>query len=255
MADVDNRPECQLPDGPLTWGVLAKLGDCRIPIPEEGITIQVPSEIRDRHGHVLDGDHDPKGHDGCDHRDTPEWKAEHPRPKKEKTMAETTQKPADHAEHAAAEQPAPQTTETVGVDAAVSQVKSLVPADASPALLIGGAAVLAVIGGALKFGPSVLKARAEARERDHELQMKKLELEEKKSEDRSEDEHSKCSAARGALELRVAGVEKRLDEVASAAKKAVSSLPQFDEDFNPEAIEKRLAKLEKAAKKTAPKKR
>ena len=162
---------------------------------------------------------------------------------------------ADHVEvkeeHPAPE--APKTTESVGVDQAVAQVKALVPHDASPALMIGGAAVLAIIGGALKFGPSVLKARAEARERDHELQMKKLELDEQKSE-KSDDQHQQCSAARGALELRVSGVEKQISEVALKVDKAVSSGPSFDmEGFDPESIEERLARLEKAAKSKAAK--
>lgn len=209
------------------------------------------TEIRDKHGHPLDGDYDPHGANGCDHRDSPEWKAEHPAPPRRKEAPaaappkidpEITM--ADHVE--VKEAPAPQTAETVGVDQAVAQVKSLVPQDASPALMIGGAALLAVVGGALKFGPSVLKARAEARERDHELQMKKLELEEQKSE-KSDDEHSKCSAARGALELRVAGVEKQISEVAAKAEKAVSSTASFDMDGF-ESIEERLARLEKAAK-------
>lgn len=151
------------------------------------------------------------------------------------------------------EQPAA-TTETIGVDAAVAQVKTLVPHDASPALLIGGAAMLAIVGAAIKLGPGVLKARAEKAEREHEMELKKLELEDRKQQDRSEDDHKQCSAARGALELRVSGLEKRLDDVATEAKKAVSSAPTFDADFNPEAIEKRLTKLEKAQK-AAPKKR
>lgn len=228
------------------------MGDCRLPPGES--TINTPSEIIDEHGHKLEGDHDPRGHGGCDHRNTPEWKAEHPKQKinrpAEPMKIDPQPQEQPMSEHV--EQAAPATTETIGVDAAVSQVKSLIPggADASPALLIGGAAVLAVVGAAIKMGPGMLKARAERAEREHELQMKRMEREEQ----RSEDEHSKCSAARGALELRVTGIEKRLDEVASESKKAVSSVPQFDEDFDPAALEKRLAKLEKAHK-AAPKKR
>lgn len=149
--------------------------------------------------------------------------------------------------------------ETVSVDAAVSQVKSLVPHDASPALMIGGAALLAVVGAAIKLGPGMLKARAEARERDHEARMKELELREKESKsDKKEDDHGSCGAERAALSARVSGVEakvdgvtKQLDEVGRKVEKAVSSVPQFGEDFDPESIEDRLAKLEKAAKKAA----
>lgn len=235
------------------------MGDCRLPNRE--MTIDMPSDIVDKHGHVLDGDHDPRGHGGCDHRDTPEWKAEHPKTKVHRPAEPAKIDPPqpeqqEHQMSEHAEQAAPATTETVGVDAAVSQVKALIPGghDASPALMIGGAAILAVVGAAIKLGPGMLKARAEAKEREHEVQMKKLELEEKKAEEQ-EDQHSKCSAARGALELRVSGIEKRLDEVAAEAKKAVSSAASFDVDgFDPAALEKRLAKLEKAQK-AAPKKR
>ena len=246
---TDNRPECQLPDGPLTWTDLARLGDCRIPVPPDGLTIVAPSEIHDKHGHKLDGDYDPRGHGGCDHRSTPEWKAEHPSPPRRKAdiIKQETPMPEHNAETAApapVASPASATTETVGVDAAVAQVKSLVPADTSPSLLIGGAAVLAVIGAAIKLGPGVLKARAEKAEREHELQMKRIERE----ESQSEDQHKQCSAARSALDVRLSGVEKRLDEVGAQVKKAVSSGPSFDEDFDPAALEKRLAKLEKAQK-------
>lgn len=260
MDEVADKPLCEFPkDRPLTLADLLAVGDCRIEAPKGGLTFSAQSEIRDKHGHKLDGDRDPHGVNGCDHRDTPEWKAEHPRgkpkEKKESHMSESIQKPAEapHAEQPAPA-PAPATTETVGVDAAVAQVKSLVPADASPALMIGGAAVLAVIGGALKFGPSFMKSRAEAAERQHELELKKLELEENRGQ-KDDEGHQKCGVERAALEARVSAIESKIDAVGRKVEKAVSSVPQFDEDFNPEAIEKRLVKLEKAAKKPAPKKR
>jgi hypothetical protein len=260
MGDVDNRPPCKLPtDRPLTFADLLSIpADCRIDLPE-GTSFAGSTEVRDKHGHVLEGDFDPRGHGGCDHRDTPEWRAEHPPIRRAAVKqaewdagtpdagAPEEELPMSEAAHNEAPAAAPVTTESIGVDAAVAQVKTLVPADTSPALLIGGAAMLAVIGAAIKLGPGLLKARAEARERDHELQMKKIELEERKSE-KSEDQHQQCSAARGALELRVSGVEKRLDEVAAEAKKAVASGPSFGGNFDPESIEDRLARLEKAAK-------
>ena len=270
MDTADDRPECKLPEGPLTWGDLAKMPDCRIPVPEGGLTINVPSEIHDKHGHALDGDHDPHGAHGCGHRETPEWKAEHPRPSKPKIDPPTTpavpEAPmAEHNEHQELTVPAPSvpvTTETVGVEAAVAQVKSLLPHDASPTVMIGGAAALAIVGAAMKMGPGILKARAEARERDHEARMKELELRENEKKDSKEDDHKGCAAARGALELRVSGidskvsdlgskvdgVEKKLDEVASKIEKAVSSGPQFDGDFDPEDLEKRLSAIEKSVR-------
>jgi hypothetical protein len=280
MADVDNRPPCALPtDRPLTIGDLLRIPpNCRIDVPD-GTSFIGSTEIKDKHGHTLEGDFDPLGHRGCNHKDTPEWRAEHPRiRRKDASKAEWPSDVADagvvekepamsdtaHNEAPVAE--APKAVESIGVDAAVSQVKSLVPADASPALMIGGAAVLAIVGGALKFGPSVLKARAEARERDHEARMKELELRERESE-KKEDDHGNCAAERATLGTKVQVVEakvddlsKKVDDVGRKVEKAVSSAPQFDEDFDPEAIEDRLARLEKAAKskkaaKPAPRKR
>lgn len=280
MDAPDTRPECQLPEGPLTWGDLARLGDCRIPVPPDGLTIVAPSEISDKHGHKLDGDFDPRGHGGCDHRATPEWKAEHPKHAIEKaekaTPTEDNTEPDNMSEKTAiivneapvspettsiTQIPAPPvTTATVGVDAAVGQIKALLPAgaDASPGLLIGGAAGLAVVGAAVKFGPGLLKARAEraaeARQLEHEEKMKRLEIEEK----RAESDHGSCSAQRAMLEARVAAAEQRsvaletrLSEVAAKAEKAVSSAPSFTGDFDPDDLEARLKKLEKALKPAA----
>ena len=251
-------------------------------MPPDGLTIEVPSSIHDKHGHELDGDFDPRGHGGCDHRATPEWKAEHPKPAIEK--AEKAEE-AEKTEITKPEEPAPMsapettttitvppsvgemtataipTTATVGVDAAVGQIKALLPAgaDASPGLLIGGAAGLAVVGAAVKFGPGLLKARAEraaeARQLEHEERMKKLEIDEK----RAESDHGSCSAQRAMLEARVAAAEQknaaleaRLIEVAAKAEKAVSSGPSFNGDFDPEGLEARLKKLEKALKPAGP---
>jgi len=279
MDAPDTRPECQIPEGPLTWGTLARLGNCRLPKGE--LTIDVPSEIHDKHGHELDGDHDPAGAHGCDHRDTPEWKTEHrakhavgtpkmatpmedntePDNMSEKTAIIVNEAPVSPETTSITQIPAPPvTTATVGVDAAVGQIKSLLPAgaDASPGLLIGGAAGLAVVGAAVKFGPGLLKARAERlaqeKERDHEERMKKLEIEEKKAE-KSEEQHGQCNASRLALEARVAAAEQksatleaRLIEVAAKAEKAVSSAPSFDADFDPNDLEERLKRLEKTLK-------
>lgn len=244
----------------------------------------MPSQIFDKHGHELDGDHDPAGAHGCDHRSTPEWKAEHRAKhaieKAEKAEKQEIEKPEEPAPMSAPETTttitappsvgetsvtAVPTTATVGVDAAVSQIKALLPAgaDASPGLLIGGAAGLAVVGAAVKFGPSILKARAEraaeARQLEHEEKMKKLEIEEKRAE-KQEDQHGSCSAQRVLLEARVAAAEQRsaalearLIEVAAKAEKAVSSAPSMDlGDFDPEDLEERLKKLEKALKPAAP---
>lgn len=258
---------------------LANAG-CVLP---NGLCISTAVRIEDRHGHELDGDYDPLGHHGCQHKDTPEWKRAYREAREalhrkkdltmstEATTTTVTPVPTTLATSVASPAPmvaapaAPQTTATVGVDAAVGQIKALLPAgaDASPGLLIGGAAGLAVVGAAVKFGPGLLKARAERlaqeKEREHEEKMKRLEIEEKKSE-KSEDQHGQCNAARLALEARVAAAEQKnsaleakLIEVAAKAEKAVSSAPSMDlGDFDPEDLEDRLKKLEKALKPAAP---
>lgn len=226
------------------------------PIPPDLRGFALSSVILDEHGHVLDGDRDPKGMNGCDHRDTPEWRAAHRRlgKAKEAVVAETKSVPEERPEAAA-------TTATIGVDAAVAQVKSLAPEGASAGLLIGGAAVLAVIGAAVKFGPTMLKNRAEAAEREHEREMKRLELEEQKAR-QNDDQHQKCSVERAALEAKVTAVESSLSGVTSrlvtveSAVKAAGEKTDGMGNLNPDALDenfaalsKRITKLETAAKK------
>jgi hypothetical protein len=147
---------------------------------------------------------------------------------------------------------APVTTSTVGVDAAIQQVKALVPAgaDASPGLMIGGAAGLAVVGAAVKFGPSMLKARAERlaeeKAQAHEEKMKQLEIEEKRSEKREEG-HESCSVQRAALEARLMGLVAKLE----AIEAKMAALPKQEVAFgsiDPDELTERLEKLEKAIK-------
>lgn len=243
---------------------LTALIGCDFSVPDDGGFCFATSQgVKDKHGHNLDGDWDPQGHGGCDHRDTAEWRAAHPtalrRPVVTPVLREAEpEEPTTMAETAETETRV--TTETVGVDAAVSQMKSLVPHDASPALMIGGAAMLAIVGASIKLGPGLLKARAERAEREHEAKMKELELRERESE-KKQDDHGSCATERATLSAKVTAVEakvdamtKALDEVGRKVEKAVSSVPQFDEDFDPETINRRLTKLEKAHK-AAPKKR
>lgn len=147
---------------------------------------------------------------------------------------------------------APVTTSTVGVDVAIQQVKSLIPAgsDASPGLMIGGAAGLAVVGAAVKFGPSMLKARAERlaeeKAQAHEEKMKQLEIEEKRSEKREEG-HESCSVQRAALEARLMAVIAKLEAVEAKLAAAPGGDVAFG-SFDPEVLEERLEKLEMAIK-------
>lgn len=254
-----------------------------------------PVSVRDKHGHLLDGDSDVHGRNGCDHRDTPEWKAEHMRKKHHKqhtespTMNDTpTDAPTPEPEHApimlagsgmpampdvahadahAPTAEAPAMTASVGVDQAVTQIKHLLPegADASPGLLIGGAAGLAVVGAAVKFGPGLLKARADRlaqeKEQAHEEKMKQLELEEKKAEQHKQDDeqHGKCSIERAMLEAKVAAqaahleaVTKKLEHLAAKADKFAEAAPGSAPTIDLSELEERLAKIEQALKPLKP---
>ena len=72
----DPRPVCVIPDG--GFSSLSQIGDdCKLPQDYSGPLVTFGSQIVDKHGHILDGDSDPHGKNGCDHRDTKEWKAEH----------------------------------------------------------------------------------------------------------------------------------------------------------------------------------
>jgi hypothetical protein len=160
--------------------------------------------------------------------------------KKEKALMAEAQPPL------AITPPAAVTNEVLGVDEAVSQVKSLVPSDASPGLLIGGAALLAVIGAAIKFGPGMMKASSEKAARQHELDLERLRLEREKSE-KQDDSHKECALARAALEAKVAGLQARLDDMASKSQ----GFDFGDIDFD--SIQERLKKIEKVV--APPKKR
>lgn len=271
-------PPCNWPEelrdatGCYPFAKFLELKDCTLPPPKPGdreVCFGMAFEVRDKHGHKLDGDYDPAGAHGCDHRETPEWKAEHS-PKKT-----TKEKPMDPVKEEVPPMlalndppPAAPTVPTVGVDAAIGQVKSLVPADTSPGLLIGGAATLAVIGAAIKFGPSMMKAKAEKAERQHELELKKLEME-KERQSKQEDQHQKCSVERMALEARLSTTQSQAEAAVrelSAVKAQLEEVQRRQEsaksvdlgDFDPEELEERLAKLEKLTKpagKPGPKKK
>jgi hypothetical protein len=175
---------------------------------------------------------------------------------KEAPVLLASNEPAPTAVEVAAPAPA-KTVESVGVDAAIGQVKALLPADASAGVLVGGAAALAVVGAAIKLGPSMLKARAEKASQEHEREMRKLEIEEKKAE-QGEDQHKQCGMARMALEAKVAeqagqlaSLSAKLSEVESKASAKSESSIDLD-GFDPSEMQERLEALEKLLKKQAP---
>lgn len=147
--------------------------------------------------------------------------------------------------------PAAPPVESVGVDAAIGQVRSLVPAgaDVGAGTLIAGAALLAVTGAAIKLGPQALKARAEAAERQHEIEVERLRLEREKAE-RQDDQHRSCAAERAALEAKVSALESRVSDVADKAQSGGGNGASLG-NFDPEDLEERIAKLEKLLKAAA----
>jgi len=132
------------------------------------------------------------------------------------------------------------TTATVGVaENAISEVKSLVPADGNANMVTVALAVVGVAGGgaAFKLYQNMVKSK-------HEKEMKRLEIEDKRAE-KQDDQHQQCNAARVALEARLTALAARVEEL--SAKPAPQ--PALDlGDFNPEEIEDRLAKVESLVK-------
>jgi hypothetical protein len=235
---MDTRPPCVLPDelrdgyGCYPIAILSSDAfDCQFVFSSgEKVCFSTGMTIEDKHGHVVDGDSDPLAKGGCDHRDTPEWQAEH----KGESMETTESAPIQTI--TVTPPPAPAvTTSTIGVDAAIEQVKTLAPEGAGAGLLIGGAAVLAVVGAAIKIVPNALKDR-------HEAEMKRLEIEQAKT-DQGEDKHKACAAERAMLESKVAALQSKLDEVAAKAEKAGASSMSLD-GFDPDELEQRLKKIE-----------
>ena len=245
MADGGTLPDCILPSAPdggcYPMELMFALKGCQLRSDAGALCFAAAEIVVDKHGHELDGDLDPLGAYGCDHRDTPEWQAEHAAlGMKGDDMATRSESSAEvHNDPALV----PPTVASVGsVDQAIGQVKSLAGADAGPGLLIAGAAVLAVVGAAIKIVPSWLKGK-------QELEEKRLEIESQKAQ-QQDDQHGKCSAERAMLEAKVAALQSKLDVIEAKAEKAGAASMSLD-GFDPDALEERLAKLEKATKAAA----
>lgn len=239
---TDTRPPCRLmddmrdADGCLPVSAfLSSLGDCRIELREgERLCFSSAMQMHDKHGHPVDGDYDPGAKNGCDHKETKEWKAEH------QGLSEHQMEEQKSVEVLTASAPEPvATTATVSVDAAVTQTKELLGKDAGPGLLIAGAAVLAVVGAAVKIVPTWLKGK-------QELEAKRIEAEQARTE-KQDDNHQKCSTERAMLEAKVSALQSKLDIVEAKAEKAGSASLNMG-DFDPEELQERLAKIEKALK-------
>jgi hypothetical protein len=141
-----------------------------------------------------------------------------------------------------------QMTATMGVpESAIAEVKSLVPADGNANVITVALAVVGVAGGgaAIKLYQNMVKSK-------HDQKMKELEIEERRAE-KQDDKHQACAAERVALEARVVALTAKVDELAAKQPSTGSS---FDlGEFDPEALEDRLKKIEAALKPTKGKKR
>lgn len=233
----ETKPVCQWDvdaDGRVSFEQVAEsAGKCSWDPRAKSFVLQ--STVVDKHGHPLDGDDDPHATNGCDHRDSPEWIAEH----QEQVMAEQAKQapvapaPVKHvaAVHAPAPAPvaheeapaapalapdgiappaAPVTQAVVEQPAqdASSQLMALAgQKDISPMAIGAGIVALGGSGAMLKFFKNMLDSKRATAEKQSEqdFELKKMELEQRKSQ--SEDQHKACSAGRLALEAQVAAIQ------------------------------------------------
>lgn len=217
-------------------------------------------QVVDELGHPLDGDFDPKGHRGCRHEDTPEWKVAH-RPRRVRKMEEHIQPTPPAVVKVSHDVGAPvvPTTALTGVaDVLPFDLTRVLPSDgmlSTPAVILGG---LAIAGGvALKVIPAWLKSRAEMATQRLALKAKRLELEQKvKEQDQGdgscEARHASCAASVATLVERVQLVEKQVDGLSlsiASSKDEVAKLalrPGKD-DARLDALEARMDALVKAS--------
>jgi hypothetical protein len=217
---------------------------CPLPFVENGghCVLVLQEEIVDKHGHKLDGDADPKAKNGCDHRDTAEWKAAHQKPSVTRAVAK--EKPMDEIKHPEVVPPAPVvTTASVGVPLDVPpNIMALMPKDGSASIITVLLALIVTAGAvAWKFGPGWMEAKRERETKQAELEEKRI--------DQQSSQHIECKVARDQVEARVASVEStatglsaRVDELAGKVEQN-GSLSVGGDD-----LAEKVGKLEKAIK-------
>lgn len=257
---------------------LAAGNDCIFPPEWRGIVVS--ATVSDKHGHELDGDYDPLGRGGCDHQETPEWRAEHSRTNimARKHKSESSSPVEDtHSEALAAPVPAPVEeakpvqTATIASIAAVPEagldMAKFLPAGNQSGTVAVVLGVLAVGGAAVKFLPNILKTRTERVKLDHEARMKELELREGRSKS-DEERDQACGKRHGELAIKVALLESKLGPLearaseaearAARAEQAASEAGRTSIDLDGDELEekleglsKRLTKIETAFKKKA----
>lgn len=254
------KPTCQFPPetvdstGCVPFEAFARAAqlDCELPA---GLCFTFEQVVKDKHGHTLDGDFDPKGHAGCDHRDTPEWQAEHPI--KEKKMSKKQHEEPKH-EAPKHEEAAPvaamqevaadklkAVTEQPAAQTAAAELSGIIGQD-----ITGMQVVMALV--AVGGGGAAWKFYRQRSKEKHEERMAELDAHKpEKKESKKKDDHGSCAAARVALEARVAAAEAKSAsleaKLAEMEKKSAKSV-EFD-GFDPEDAEERIERLEKALKK------
>ncbi len=159
-----------------------------------------------------------------------------PKPKVKVRVPKLEVKMEEHVEVKAPE--AAPVAASVSVPDGMPDLSAIIPKDGQISPMTAVMALIVVGGGiAFKFGPGFLKARAEQK-------MKELEIEEKKAEN-EKDSHEKCSVERMSLEAKLAALESKLAEVDAKASKAEG----FDfSDLGLDDLKSRINKLEKAQK-------
>lgn len=234
MAEV--KPACNWPLGPdglaLLSDILRDTSDCTPPAGFKGFTLA--SQIVDEHGHVLDGDWDPMGTKGCKHVDTPEYKAAHR--KKTGTVKVPKEAPMADAVEEVGYEEAP-VVASVGAPEGTFDVQALVAKGGT-----GGTTVALALIGVASSG-AVIKLVKDWMKNRKDIEEKRIELEEKKVE-KSDEAHSRCAVERMQLTVQISHLEKKLAQVEDAVKNAGSSSIDLG-SFDPEALEDRLAKIEK----------
>ena len=222
--------------------------NCRV---EAGTCFVFVQEIHDKHGHKLDGDWDPEGRDGCNHRETPEWRAEH---KREKKMSkEAKHEEPKHEEALAVPAPAAIQEQATEKLKAVTEQPAAMASSAAGELsgiighdVSGMQVVMAIV--AVAGGGAAWKFYQQRQKLKHEETMERMKHERKQQDD----SHKQCDVARTALEARVAAAEQKnaaLEaKLAEVEKKASKGGLDFD-GFDPDDVQEEIEKLKKAVKK------
>jgi len=215
-------------------------GPCRAPAGWRGFALH--SAPLDKHGHELDGDFDPKGAGGCDHQDTPEWKAEH----RGRKAAKMEPKETESVKTPAAPVAQMPVTATVGAPEVPFDPAKFLPAGNQSGSVAVILAVLAVVGGGAGW-----KFWNKLSQQKHDQRMKELELQ-ADGQRKNEEREQKCEGRHLEATMKLGALEARMARAEEAATKASSSLPALDVDELDEkfaTLSKRVTKIETAVKK------